>query len=68
MGTLWTRKIGGKNAHVYVYVYGYKVRLHVYENCVNVAALLIIFLPPAQFMFLPRQQIKQATHIITPIT
>ena len=39
MSTLWTRKIGGKNAHVYVYVYGYKVRLHVYKICVNVAAL-----------------------------
>ena len=40
MSTLWTRKIGGKNSHVYVYVYGYKVRLHVYKNCVNVAALV----------------------------
>ena len=40
MSTLWTRKIWGKNANVYVYVYGYEVRLHVYKNCVNVAALL----------------------------
>ena len=39
MSTLWTAKIGGKNTNVYVYVYGYKVRLHVYKNCVNVAAL-----------------------------
>ena len=37
MSTLWTCKIAGKNAHVYVY--GYKVRLHVYKICVNVAAL-----------------------------
>ena len=35
MSTIWTHKIGGKNVHVY----GYKVRLHVYKNCVNVAAL-----------------------------
>ena len=41
MSTLWTRKIGGKNFCVYVYVYGYKVCLHVYKNCVNVAALFI---------------------------
>ena len=42
MSTLWTRKIGGKDSHVYVYVYGYKVRLHVYKNWVNVAALVAI--------------------------
>ena len=32
------------NAHVYVYVYGYKVRLHVYKNCVNVAALVTVII------------------------
>ena len=29
-----------ENTRVYVYVYGYKVCLHVYKNCVNVAALV----------------------------